>query len=94
MLLHQGKASFSYKRRRIAVVRATMDIPDTTYRKLKSRAAAQGRSVNELILECVEREFHRESRRKKRIKLPIVRSKAPGRLDMTNEEIYGLISFP
>jgi hypothetical protein len=78
----------------MAVVRTTINIPDTMYRNLKSRAAAQGCSVKELILECVEREFQHESRQKKRIKLPIVRSKAPGTLDLTNEEIYGLISFP
>ena len=78
----------------MAVVRTTIDIPDSTYRKLKSKAAAQGRSVKKLILDCVEREFQHESRQKKRIRLPIVRSKAPGTLDLTNEEIYGLISFP
>jgi hypothetical protein len=78
----------------LPVVRTTIDIPDTMYRKLKSRAAAQGRSVKELILEGVEREFHHENRQKKRIKLPIVRSKEPGTLDLTNEEIYGLIPFP
>jgi hypothetical protein len=75
-------------------VRTTIDIPDSTYRKLKSKAAAQGRSVKELILEGVEREFQHESRLKKRINLPIVRSKEPGILDLTNEEIYGIIPFP
>ena len=75
-------------------MRTTIDIPDSTYRKLKSKAAAQGRSVKELILEGLELGFRNETRRKKRIKLPIVRSKQPGTLDLTNEEIYGIIPFP
>jgi hypothetical protein len=32
-------------------------------------------------------------RRKKRT-LPIIKSKAPGTIDLTNEQIYDLIGFP
>jgi hypothetical protein len=38
-------------------MRTTVDIPDSTYRKLKSKAAQQGCSVNELILRGVEKEL-------------------------------------
>ena len=31
---------------------------------------------------------------KHRVKLPIIRSKRPGSLDLTNENIYKIIPFP
>jgi hypothetical protein len=76
-------------------MRTTVDIPDPVYRRLKSRAASEGSSAKELILRGVEqvlRERKRKSRR--RVKLPIVRSKRPGRVDLDNAKIYEAISFP
>ena len=67
------------------------DGPD---RRLKSRAAAEGLSVKELILHGVERELRSERREKGRIQLPIVRSKNPGTLHLTNKQIYEIIPFP
>ena len=76
-------------------MRTTVDIPDPVYRRLKSRAASQGSSTRELILRGVEtvlKEGKRMSR--KRVKLPIVRSKRPGSLVLDNAKIYEAISFP
>ena len=75
-------------------MRTTVDIPDTTYRKLKSKAAQQGCSVKELVLRGVEKQLQGGSRKKGRIQLPIVRSKEPGTLRLTNEQIYEIIPFP
>lgn len=75
-------------------MRTTVDIPDPTYRKLKSKAAAQGLSVKDLILHGVEKELETGSRPKKHVRLPIVRSKRPGTLHLTNEQIYEIIPFP
>jgi hypothetical protein len=75
-------------------MRTTVDIPDPTYRKLKSKAAAQGLSVKQLILHGVEKELETGTRQKKRIRLPIVRSKRPGTLQLTNQQIYEIIPFP
>ncbi|HLN03372.1 MAG TPA: hypothetical protein VK335_29040 [Bryobacteraceae bacterium] len=75
-------------------MRTTVDIPDPTYRKLKSKAAAQGLSVKDLILHGVERELETGSRPTKRIRLPIVRSRRPGTLQLTNQQIYEIIPFP
>jgi plasmid stability protein len=36
------------------IVRTTVDIPDTMYRRLKARAAKEGRSAKALILPAVE----------------------------------------
>lgn len=45
-------------------VRTTVDIPDPTYRQLKSKAALQGCSVKRLILRAVEAELNAERPRK------------------------------
>ncbi len=76
-------------------MRTTVDIPDPVYRRLKSRAASEGSSAKELILRGVEsvlKERRRKSRR--RIKLPLVRSKRPGTLQLDNAKIFEIISFP
>lgn len=72
-----------------------MDIPDPVYRRLKSRAATEGSSAKELILRGVQ-EVLKEGRRKsrRRIKLPIIRSKQPGTLELDNDKIFEIISFP
>lgn len=75
-------------------MRTTVDIPDSTYRELKANAAKRGCSVKELILESVRNELRPRSRRKGRIKLPLIHSKQPGTLRLTNEQIYELIPFP
>lgn len=76
------------------LMRTTIDIPDTMYRRLKSRAAGEGRSAKALILQGVEQVLtskHRVSGRK--VTLPIVRSKRPGTLQLDNARIYDVISF-
>lgn len=72
-----------------------MDIPDPVYRRLKSRAATEGRSAKELILRGVEQVLKGTRRKPRhRVKLPIVRSKRPGTLQLDNAKIYEVISFP
>ncbi len=76
-------------------MRTTVDIPDTVYRRLKTRAANEGRPAKELILRGVElilKKGPRKSRR--RIKLPLIRSKQPGTLELNNDRIFEIISFP
>ena len=74
-------------------MRTTVDIPDPTYRELKSKAAKQGCSVKEIILRGVEKELGTENRKKGRIQLPIVQSKRPGSLRLTNRMINEIL-FP
>jgi hypothetical protein len=74
-------------------MRATLDIPDVVYRRLKASAAEQGCSVKELILRGIERQT--ETRQTgNRIRLPIVRSKRPGTLHLTSERISEIVPFP
>jgi hypothetical protein len=81
-------------------MRTTVDIPDALYRELKGKAAREGRSVKELILRSVEGELRPSAKpgsaKKKRtkVRLPILKSKEPGTLNLDNERIFDLIGFP
>ncbi len=76
-------------------MRTTVDIPDSLYRRLKSAAALRGCSVKELILRGVSAELEptTSGRRKKTVRLPIIDSKRPGWLDLTNQKINEIL-FP
>lgn len=76
-------------------MRTTIDIPDAMYRRLKARAAGEGRSAKTLILQGVEQVLKSTaSSSGRRVTLPIVRSKRPGSLRIDNARIYDVISFP
>jgi hypothetical protein len=74
-------------------VRTTVDIPAPLYRKLKQQAAAQGRSVRQLVLAGVK-SILLEGKRPyaRRVRFPLIVSEGP-RVDLTNEQIYGHIEF-
>ena len=76
-------------------MRTTVDIPDPIYRRLKARAAAEGRSAKALILRGVEEVLKAGKPRSGRaVKLPIVHSKRPGSVRIDSARIYEIISFP
>jgi hypothetical protein len=73
-------------------MRTTVDIPDPIYRQLKSKAALRGCSVKELILRGVEIELQGNSARvRSRVRLPIIQSKRPGWLRLTNDQINEIL---
>lgn len=76
-------------------MRTTVDIPDPVYRRLKVKAAREGRSAKELILRGVEQVLKAEPQRSgRRVKLPIVRSKRPGSMSLDNDKIYDILGVP
>jgi hypothetical protein len=76
-------------------MRTTVDIPDTTYRLLKSRAAAEGGTVKQLLLRGAESVLREPIKKKvRRLSEPIFNKGEPGSLHLTNEMIYDLIDFP
>jgi len=76
-------------------MRKTVDIPDSLYRQLKARAAREGRTVEDLLLQRVEGDLRAKPKKNgKRVKLPLVRSKHPGTVHLDNAKIYELIPFP
>ena len=76
-------------------MRTTVDIPDSKYRDLKSRAASEGTTVKDLVLRGVDVVLSKEDApRKRRLKLPLIDSDEPGSLRLDNKQIYDLIGFP
>lgn len=76
-------------------MRTTVDIPDIKYRLLKNRAALQGTTVKELVMRGVDIVLAEEAvPRRRRLKLPLIKSGQPGTLNIDNERIYGFVGFP
>ena len=76
-------------------MRTTVDIPDGLYRRLKARAASEGRTVKALILAAVDGVLApRPPGIKKKLKAPVIPSKQPGSMQLDNARIYDVISFP
>ena len=72
------------------------DIPDATYRELKSEAASEGTSVKMLILRSVEARPRPNRRPPSTGKFitPAIPSKNPGSLKLGPEGVYEYIPFP
>ena len=76
-------------------MRTTVDIPDETYRRLKVKAASEGRPVRQIVLRGIQREMESPAVKPvKRLKKPILKSHKPGSIRVDNERIYDLIGFP
>jgi metal-responsive CopG/Arc/MetJ family transcriptional regulator len=74
-------------------MRTTVDLPDSLFRELKSTAARRGKSLKELIRTAVESEIRKTERRAgRRVKFPLLSSKQPGSLNLTNAEIDKLLT--
>lgn len=75
-------------------VRTTVDIPAPLYRRLKAQAAANGRSVRELVLTGIKTVLLQGQRpRPNRVQFPLIASDGP-KVNLTNEQIYEHIEFP
>jgi hypothetical protein len=78
-------------------MRTTIDIPDETYRSLKMKAALDGKTVREIVLEAVTirlRSASEMSKPKRGPRFPVIRSKHPGSLKLGEEGVYEYIPFP
>lgn len=71
-----------------AFMRTTVDVPDSLFRQMKALAALRGQSLKEFFLRAIQRELLRETGKKQRTdKLPLIRSRKPGSLRLSNAEI-------
>jgi hypothetical protein len=74
-------------------MRTTVDLPDALFRKMKATAALQGMSLKQFITRAIEAEISKPRPTKGyRVKLPLIRSKHPGTLNLTNAEIEDLLT--
>ncbi len=74
-------------------MRTTIDIPDETYRAIKVMAAERGETLRALLLEGVELVRRQPPAAGKRFTVPVIPSKRPGTLHLTNEQIDELTAF-
>jgi hypothetical protein len=76
-------------------MRTLVDIPDKTYQRLESKAAAEGRSIEQLLLLGSELVLNEPLQKPlKRLKSPILNNGEPGSLKLDNDKIDDLIGFP
>lgn len=76
-------------------MRTTLDIPDEAYRRLKIKAAMEGQTIREIALRGILGEIgEKDTAPLPRLSEPILKSYAPGSIDIDNERIYDLIGFP
>jgi hypothetical protein len=85
----------SHKYGNLSLMRTTVDIPDSMYRRLKSAAALRGCSIKELVLRGVRAELqvHAGKRKQKTVTLPLIASRRPGWLKLNNQKINEIL-FP
>lgn len=76
-------------------MRTTVDIPDEIYRRLRVKAAQEGKTIRRIALRAILREIDEPAgQRVPRLAEPILKSYAPGSIRIDNEQIYDLIGFP
>ena len=69
-------------------MRTTVDLPDSLFRQVKSVAALRGASLKEFIQGALQQAVSgRQTVRRQKVRLPLVRSKHPGSLRLTNADI-------
>ena len=70
-------------------MKATIEVDDELYRQLKAEAALRGGKVKELVSEGIRLVLSKRdpSKRLRRVKLPMVKSRKPGTLKLTNRMI-------
>jgi hypothetical protein len=78
-------------------MRTTVELPDPVYREMKIRAANEGTTIREIILEGVTMRLRGEgttAARSDRPRFPVIRSRNPGSLKLGEEGVYEYIPFP
>jgi hypothetical protein len=74
-------------------MRTTIDLPNDLFRQAKSKAALRGKTLKEFVQTAIEKEVATEvSNSSFRVKLPLIKSKKPKSLSLTNAEIEDLLA--
>ncbi len=69
-------------------MRTTIDLPDLLFRQVKSVAALRGSTLKEFVQDALQQAVtRRRGVGRRRVKLPLIRSKQPGTLRLTNADI-------
>ncbi|MBN1673219.1 MAG: hypothetical protein JXR37_19395 [Kiritimatiellae bacterium] len=76
-------------------MRTTVDIPDLLLRRAKAAAALAGKKLKTFVTEALEHELEREPKNlsaRRRVSLPLVRSKKPGSLRITGDTVSSALA--
>ena len=74
-------------------MRTTVDLPDPLFRQVKSVAASRGLTLKEFIQNALQQAVTSGKRvRRRKVRLPLIRSKHPGALLLTNADIENLLA--
>jgi hypothetical protein len=74
-------------------MRTTIDLPNNLFRQVKSKAALRGETLKEFVRSAIEKEISIEAPASSfRVKLPLIKSKKPKILSLTNAEIENLLA--
>ena len=71
-------------------MKTTVVLPDALFRRAKAEAAMEGRTLRSFIMDAVVHELEqgmKDGVARRRVKLPLVRSKRPGLLRITGEAV-------
>ena len=72
-------------------MRTTIDLPDELIREAKAIAARRGTALKTFVRAALEEEVRKTERKAgRRVKFPLLSSREPGRLNLTNAEIEDL----
>jgi hypothetical protein len=79
-------------------MRISIDIPGEMHRRLKVKAQFDRCSMREVVVCTLDRELAfvqvKSSRKRHRIKPPLIKSKRPGTLKVDNNKIFEIMPFP
>jgi hypothetical protein len=78
-------------------MRTSVDIPEPVYRQMKVKAATEGTTIREIILEGIEMSLRKKEtppRKSSRARFPAIKSKHPGSIKLGEEGVYEYIPFP
>ena len=78
-------------------MRTSVEIPDDLYREIKIRAAREGKTLREIILDGVALRLKIGSspaKPEERARFPVIRSQNPESLKLGEEGVYEYIPFP
>lgn len=75
-------------------MRASIDLPDELFRQLKTLAADRRVTLNTLVRRALENELAGgvNPAPRQRLRFPLLRSKEPGKLDISNTQIEELLT--
>ena len=74
-------------------MRTTIDLPNDLFRQVKSKAALRGETLKKFVQSAIEKEISVEVPAGSfRVKLPLIKSKKPKSLSLTNAEIEHLLA--